>query len=85
MGSHALPIEQGRLGRPAVPQQMPSICADAPGAKVCTTRAVRMSGIAFLIALILVIFGLNMPSCLMRHMVPCVPSCGTSIRRLFVL
>ena len=32
-----------------------------------------MSGIASLIALILVIFGLNMRSCLVRHMVPCVP------------
>ena len=44
-----------------------------------------MSSIASLIALILVIFGLNIRSCFMRHMVPCVPSCGTRIRSLFVL
>ena len=58
------------------------ICADAPFAP---HGLLGMSGIASLIALILVIFGLNMRSCLVRHMVPCVPSCGTRIRSLFVL
>ena len=56
-----------------------------PVQKFAPPGLLGMSGIAFLITLILVIFGLNMPSCLMRHMVPCIPSCGTRIRRLFVL
>ena len=46
------------------------ISADAPYAP---PRLSGMSGIAFLIALILMIFDLNMRSFLMRHMVPCVP------------
>ena len=58
------------------------ICADAPSAP---HGPLGMSGIASLIALILVIFGRTMRNCLMRHMVPCVPSCGTKIRSLFVL
>ena len=58
------------------------ICADAPSAP---HGLLGMSGIASLIALILVIFGRTMRSCLMRHLVPMVPSYGTKIRSLFVL
>ena len=63
-------------------QLCPGICADAPSAP---HRPLGMSGIASLIALILVLFGRTMRSCLMRHMVPCVLSCGTKITSLFVL
>ena len=80
MGSYALPVEQGRLDRPA--QLCQGICADAPSAP---HGLLGMSGIASLIALILVIFGLNMRSFFKRHMVPCVPSRGFRIRSLFVL
>ena len=52
MGSHALPVEQARLGRLACP----GICADASSSP---PGLLGMSGIAFLIALILMIFGLN--------------------------
>ena len=65
-------------------QPCQGICADAPSAPHAC-GLLGMSGIASLIALILVIFGLNMRSCFMRHMVPCVLSCGTRIRSLFVL
>ena len=60
MGSYALPVKHGRLGRRAAPRHcrhcLGKVCADAPYA---LPGLLGRRSIAFLFALILMIFGLN--------------------------
>lgn len=78
IGSHALPVEQGRLGKPSIPGICTGAVSALPGLLV-------MSGIVSVIALMFMIFAWNMQSCLSRHMVPCAPSCDIRTKSPFVL
>ena len=77
MGSHALPVEQGRLARPAVPQHLRR-CT------LCGTRALgderhfgfdcrHFAHIA------------SFDCCIKMLMVPCSGLCGTRARKLFAI
>ena len=75
MGSHALPVEQGRLARSAVPRHLRR-CT------LCKTRALGDEMHFFWTALNLPTFAASFIRCIKMLMVPCSVLCGTRIRRL---
>ena len=79
MGSHALPVEQGRLAKPAVPRHLRR-CT------LCRTRALGDDwGILFLTAPILPTFVASFGRYIRMLMVPCSVLCGTRTRKLFAI
>ena len=75
LGSHTLPIEQGRFARPAVPRHLRR-CT------VCDTRLWAMSSIVCLIALISMTSGSHFLACSKMLRGACVCSCGAGTRSL---
>ena len=78
MGSHALPVEQGRLAKPAVPRHLRRCI-------LCGTRALGDDGILFLTAAILPTFVASFGRCIKMLMVPCSVLCGTRTKKLFAI
>ena len=78
MGSHALPVEQGRLAKPAVPGISAAALCAGPGHW-------GMNGILFLTAPILPTFVASFGRCIKMLMVPCSVLCGTRTRKLFAI
>ena len=74
MGSHALPVEQGRLSLPSPGISAAALCA-GPGHW-------GMNGILFLTAPLLPTFVASFGHCIKMLMVPCSVLCGTRTRKL---
>ena len=74
LGSHSLPVEQGRLSGPASP-------AISVGATFATLRLLAMSFIVFLTALALMPSGLSIQICFRMLKAPCVCSCGIRTKK----
>ena len=77
LGSHTLPIEQGRFARPAVPRHL-RWCT------VCDTQAVG-DELYCVFALISVPSGPNFLACSKMLRGACVCSCGTRTRSMFAI
>ena len=75
MGSHALPVELGRLATPTIPSISAAALCARPGHW-------GMKGILCLTALILSTFAAVLVRCIKMLMVPCIGLCSTRTRRL---
>ena len=75
LGSHSLPVEQGRFVRSSLPRHLRR-CS------LCSTQTLGMSFITFSTARALLPLGLSIPICFRMLEALCVCSCGTRTKRL---
>ena len=78
MGSHALPVEQGRLAKPAIPRHLRR-CT------LCGTRAMGDERHFVFDCPILPTFVASFGRCIRMLMVPCSVLCGTRTRKRFAI
>ena len=83
LGSHSLPVEQGRFVRPCLPSHLRHLRR----CDLCNTQAVgdELRYVLTALALVHVPSGLSNPICFRMLKAPCVCSCGIRTKRLLAI